>query len=84
MCLSDDNNITINCLIVPISRLMNIPCIKVMQSITIRRGGHYSDLETAIQTRSVIEIEMDMHKDFINIFTEKPKAEYFYFTVYPK
>ena len=47
----DDNNITINCLIVPIGKLMNIPCIKVMQSITIRRGGGYSDLETAIQTR---------------------------------
>ena len=47
----DDNNITINCLIVPIGKLMNIPCIKVMQSITIRRGGHYSDLETAIQSR---------------------------------
>ena len=30
---------------------MNIPCIKVMQSITIRRDGSYSDLETAIQSR---------------------------------
>ena len=47
----DDNNITINCLIVPIGKLMNIPCIKVMQSITIRRGGCYNDLETAIQSR---------------------------------
>ena len=47
----DDNNITINCLIVPIGKLMNIPCIKVMQSITIRRSGNYSDLETAIQSR---------------------------------
>ena len=47
----DDNNITINCLIVPIGKLMNIPCIKVMQSITIRRDGRYSDLETAIQSR---------------------------------
>ena len=47
----DDNNITINCLIVPIGKLMNIPCIKVMQSITIRRGDHYSDLKTAIQSR---------------------------------
>ena len=37
----DDNNITINCLIVPIGKLMNIPCIKVMQSITIGRGGCY-------------------------------------------
>ena len=47
----DDNNITLNCLIVPIGKLMNIPCIKVMQSITIGRGGRYSDLETAIQSR---------------------------------
>ena len=98
----DDNNITINCLIVPIGKLMNIPCIKVMQSITIRRGGRYSDLKTAIQSRlgapfnktplkiciiragSVIEMEMDMHEDFIDIFTEEPKAEHFHFTVYPK
>ena len=98
----DDNNITLNCLIVPIRKLMNIPCIKVMQSITIRRGGRYSDLETAIQSRlgapfnkiplkiciiragSVIEMEMDMHEDFIDIFTEEPKAEHFHFTVYPK
>src|SRR5256884_1532439 len=97
----DDNNITINCLIVPIGKLMNIPCIKVMQSITIRRGGRYSDLETAIQSRlgatfnkislkiciiragSVIEMEMDMYEDFIDIFTEEPKAEHFHFTVYP-
>ena len=98
----DDNNITINCLIVPIGKLMNIPCIKVMQSITIRRGGCYNDLETAIQSRlgapfnkiplkiciiragSVIEMEMDMHEDFIDIFDEEPKAEHFHFTVYPK
>ena len=98
----DDNNITINCLIVPIGKLMNIPCIKVMQSITIGRGGRYSNLETAIQSRlgapfnknplkiciiwarSVIEMEMDMHEDFINIFTEESKAEHFHFTVYPK
>ncbi len=44
----DDNNITLNCLIVPIGKLMNIPCIKVMQSITIGRGKGYSELETAI------------------------------------
>jgi len=47
----DDNNITINCLIVPIGKLMNIPCIKVMQLITICRGSLYSDLKTAIQSR---------------------------------
>ena len=97
-----DDTITLNCLIIPIGKLMNIPCIKVMQSITIRRGGRYSDLETAIQSRlgapfnkiplkiciiragSVIEMEMDMHEDFIDIFTEEPKAEHFHFTVYPK
>jgi len=44
--------ITLNCLIVPIGKLMNIPCIKVMQSITINRGRGYSgELETAIQSR---------------------------------
>ena len=97
-----DNNITINCLIVPIGKLMNIPCIKVMQSITIRRGGNCSDLETVIQSRlgapfnqiplkfciiqagSVIEREMDTHYDFIDYFTEKPKAEHFHITVYPR
>ena len=98
----DNNNIIINYLIILIGKLMNIPCIKVMQSITIRKCGCYSDLETAIQSRlgapfnkiplkiciiragSVIEMEMDMHDDFIDIFTEKPKAKHFYFTVYPK
>jgi hypothetical protein len=43
--------IALNCLIVPIGKLINIPCIKVMQSITIGRGKRYSDLETAIQSR---------------------------------
>src|SRR3954454_2172611 len=43
--------ITLNCLIVPIGKLMNIPCIKVMQSITIGRGRGYIDLLTAIQSR---------------------------------
>ena len=97
----DDNNITINCLIVPIGKLMNIPCIKVMQLITICRGSLYSDLKTAIQSRlgvpfnkiplkiciirarSVIEMEINTHENFINIFTEKPKVKHFYFTVYP-
>ena len=96
----DDNNITINCLIVPIGKLMNIPCIKVMQSITIRRGGNCSDLETVIQSRlgapfnqipfkfciiqtgSIIEREMDTHYDFIDYFTEEPKAEHFHITIY--
>ena len=96
----DDNNITLNCLIIPIGKLMNIPCIKVMQSITIGRNRGYSELETAIQSRlgapfnkiplkmciiqaeSTIEREMDMHEDFIDIFTEESKAEYFHITVY--
>ncbi|SRR6266498_2188082 len=94
--------ITFNCLIVPIGKLINIPCIKVMQSITICRDRDYSKLETAIQSRleapfnqiplkicivqagSGIEMKMDVHDDFIDIFTEEPKAEHFYFTVYPK
>src|SRR6266542_1624297 len=98
----DDNNITINCLIIPIGKLMNIPCIKVMQLITIGRGRGYSKLETAIQSRlevpfnqiplkiciiqagSGIEMEMDVHDDFIDIFTKKPKVEHFHFTVYFK
>jgi hypothetical protein len=43
--------ITLNCLIVPIEKLMNIPCIKVMQSITILKAGSYRELETVIQSR---------------------------------
>src|SRR5437764_7725706 len=98
----DDNNITLNCLIVPIGKLMNIPCIKVMQSITIRRSGNCSDLETVIQSRlgapfnqiplkfciiqagSVIERKMNTYYDFIDYFTEEPKAEHFHITVYPR
>jgi len=94
--------ITLNCLIVPIGKLMNIPCIKVMQSITIGRGRGYSKLKTAMQSRlgapfnqiplkicivqagSGIEMEMDAHDDFIDIFTEEPKAEHFHITVYPR
>ena len=37
-----------------------------------------------IRAESVTEMEMDMHEDFIDIFTEEPKAENFHFTVYPK
>ena len=43
--------ITLNCLIVPIGKLMNIPCIKVMQSITILKADSYRELETVIQSR---------------------------------
>ena len=98
----DDNNITLNCLIVPIGKLMNIPCVKVMQAITVEKDESYIMLEATIQSRlgapfnkiplkiciiragSVIEMEMDMHEDFIDIFTEEPKAEHFHITVYPR
>src|SRR5207248_8294616 len=43
--------ITLNCLIVPVGKLMNIPCIKVMQSITIYKASTYRELETVIQSR---------------------------------
>jgi hypothetical protein len=46
-----NKNITLNCLIVPIGKLMNIPCIKAMQAITIRKNEGYSKLEIAIQSR---------------------------------
>ncbi|RIA81450.1 hypothetical protein C1645_836997 [Glomus cerebriforme] len=38
--------ITFNCLIIPIEKLMNIPCIKVMQSITIYKTNTYKELKT--------------------------------------
>src|SRR5437763_16505319 len=94
--------ITLNCLIVPIGKLMNILCIKVMQSITIYKASTYRDLETVIQSRlgapfnqiplkfciiqagSVIEREMNTHYNFIDYFTEEPKAEHFHITVYPQ
>jgi hypothetical protein len=42
--------ITLNCLIVPIGKLMNIPCIKVMQAITINiRHDDFSELEAVIK-----------------------------------
>ena len=44
-------NITLNCLIVPIGKLMNIPCIKVMQAITIRNYEGASKIEAIIQSR---------------------------------
>ena len=42
------DTIILNCLIVPIGKLMNIPGIKVMQAITINSSNHISDLKTAI------------------------------------
>src|SRR5437763_9332274 len=47
----DNNNITLNCLIVPIGKLMNIPCIKVMQAITIHKHDKFEDLEAEIKSR---------------------------------
>ena len=46
-----DENITLNCLIVPIGKLMNIHCIKVMQAIIICKNKGYIDLLTTIQSR---------------------------------
>ena len=46
-----DENITLNCLIVPIGELMNIPCIKVIQAITIHKNADHTELEAAIQSR---------------------------------
>ena len=46
-----DENITLNCLIVPIGKLMNIPCIKLIQVITIHKNEGYSELEAVIQSR---------------------------------
>ncbi|PKY60369.1 hypothetical protein RhiirA4_483998 [Rhizophagus irregularis] len=60
--------ITLNCLIVPIGKLMNIPCIKVMQAITIEK------------VRSNNEKVMDRCANISDYFTEKPKAEHFYIT----
>src|SRR4051812_32272437 len=54
----DDNNITINCLIIPIGKLMNIPCIKVMQSITVEKDECYSFLEAIIQGRLGVDIPL--------------------------
>ena len=49
--MTDKKNIALNCLIIPIGKLMNIPCIKVMQSVTIYKAGTYRELETVIQSR---------------------------------
>src|SRR5438067_12865641 len=91
----DDNNITINCLIIPIGKLMNIPCIKVMQAITIEKDECYSILKTTIQSRLGVEISlkiciiqarsnneevMNSRASISNYFTEEPKAEHFHIT----
>ena len=46
-----DKNITLNCLITFIGKLMNIPCTKVMQAITFHKYDGISKVETAIQSR---------------------------------
>jgi hypothetical protein len=95
----DDNNITINCLIVPIGKLMNIPCVKVMQAITVEKDECYSFLEATIQSRLEVEIPlkiciiqarsnneevMNSRANISDYFTEEPKAEHFHITVYPR
>jgi hypothetical protein len=81
-----DENITLNCLIVPIGKLMNIPCIRVMQVIMIHKNKGYSELIQnrlgapfnhiplkicIIQAGIIIQKEMDVYDDISDIFTEK-------------
>src|SRR6266480_2882155 len=47
----DLEKITLNCLIVPIGKFSNIPCTKVIQSITIYIYGEFSEIETEIKRR---------------------------------
>src|SRR6266498_2523243 len=90
--------ITFNCLIVLIGKLMNIPCIKVMQSITVEKDECYSFLEAIIQSRLGVDIPlkiciiqagsnnekvMDGRANISDYFTKEPKAEHFHITVYP-
>ena len=46
-----DDTITLNCLIIPIGKLMNIPGIKVIQTIVVRKYDSPSELEAEIQSR---------------------------------
>ena len=43
--------ITLNCLIVPIGKFSNIPCTKVIQSITIYIYGEFREIEAEIKRR---------------------------------
>jgi hypothetical protein len=94
-----DVNITLNCLIVPIGKLMNIPCVKVMQAITVEKDDSYIMLEAIIQSRLGVETPlklciiqagsnsekvMDSRTPISEYFTEEPKAEHFHITVYPR
>ena len=89
--------ITLNCLIVPIGKLMNIPCIKVMQTITVEKNECYSFLEAIIQSRLGVDIPlkiciiqaesnneevMNSHINISDYFTEEPKVEHFHIIVY--
>ena len=91
--------ITLNCLIVPIGKLMNIPCVKVIQAITIEKDECYSFLEATIQSRLGVEIPlkiciiqagsnneevMNSRANISDYFTEEPKVEHFHITVYPR
>ena len=88
-----------NCLIVPIGKLMNIPCVKVMQAITVEKDESYILLEATIQSRLGVETPlklciiqagsnsekvMDSSTPISDYFTEEPKAEHFHITVYPR
>ena len=46
-----DDTITLNCLIIPIGKLMNIPGIKVIQAVVVRKHDSPSELEAEIQSR---------------------------------
>ena len=52
--------ITLNCLIVPIGKLMNIPCVKVMQAIRVEKDENYIMLEATIQSRLGVEIPLPL------------------------
>jgi len=47
----NQNGVTLNCLIIPIGKLMNISCIKVMQAITINIYQDVDEIKVAIQIR---------------------------------
>ncbi len=86
--------IILNCLIVPIGKLMNIPYIKVMQLIIISISGDITELQIAIQSRleasfnnislkfCIIQTKINMYNEIFKFFTKKSKVEYFYITIY--
>ncbi len=46
-----DENIILNCLIVPIGKLINISYVKVIQVIAVHKYKGLNELQTAIQSR---------------------------------